>query len=192
MLGPWYWFTSGHSPQRATNPKTGGRLTQAPAGTNPTTGQAAVSFFNLVGVLDSCEFLCLQRVGGHGTLLNGKPSEFSALPSASISSLDFNNMSEVTVFFLLFAFRSACLDIGSSVLSFLYLCLARVCRPATTASLAVVSLLCSTFPPVVSRKKVCSPQWRRAGRELGECLLNTNLQLDMILSGNISSLFGRL
>ena len=33
-------------PARATNPKTGGRLTQAPAGTNPTTGQAVV-FFNL-------------------------------------------------------------------------------------------------------------------------------------------------
>ena len=31
-------------PARATNTKTGGRLTQAPAGTNPTTGQAAVYF----------------------------------------------------------------------------------------------------------------------------------------------------
>ena len=28
----------------ATHPKTGGRLTQALAGTNPTTGQAAVTF----------------------------------------------------------------------------------------------------------------------------------------------------
>ena len=44
MLGPWCRLTSGHPPQRATNPKTGGRLTQAPAGTNPTTGQAAVYF----------------------------------------------------------------------------------------------------------------------------------------------------
>ena len=33
---------SGHPPQRATIPKTGGRLTQAPAGNNPTTGQAVV------------------------------------------------------------------------------------------------------------------------------------------------------
>ena len=31
-------------PARTTNPKTGGRLTQGPAGTNPTTGQAAVIF----------------------------------------------------------------------------------------------------------------------------------------------------
>ena len=31
-------------PARATNPETGGRLTQAPAGTNPKTGQAAVIF----------------------------------------------------------------------------------------------------------------------------------------------------
>ena len=31
-----------HHQQRATIPKTGGRLTQAPAGTNPTTGQAVV------------------------------------------------------------------------------------------------------------------------------------------------------
>ena len=37
-------------PARATNTKTGGRLTQAPAGTNPTTGQGA-AFFNLVGDL---------------------------------------------------------------------------------------------------------------------------------------------
>ena len=33
-------------PARATNPKTGGRLTQAPVGTNPTTGQAVVIFLN--------------------------------------------------------------------------------------------------------------------------------------------------
>ena len=31
-------------PARATNPKIGGRLTQAPVGTNPTTCQAAVTF----------------------------------------------------------------------------------------------------------------------------------------------------
>ena len=34
-------------PARATNPKNGVRLTQAPAGTNPTTGQAAVYFLTL-------------------------------------------------------------------------------------------------------------------------------------------------
>ena len=38
-------------PARATNPKTGGRLTQETAGSNPTTGQAAV-IFNLD--LDDC------------------------------------------------------------------------------------------------------------------------------------------
>ena len=38
---------AGTPPQRATLPKTGGRLTQAPAGTNPTTGQAVVIFKNL-------------------------------------------------------------------------------------------------------------------------------------------------
>ena len=32
-------------PARATNPKTGGRLTQSPAGTNPKTGQAADIFY---------------------------------------------------------------------------------------------------------------------------------------------------
>ena len=34
-------------PARATNPRTGGRLTQRPAGTNPRTGQAAVIFLTL-------------------------------------------------------------------------------------------------------------------------------------------------
>ena len=33
------------TPARATNPRTGGRLTQRPAGSNPRTGQAAVLFF---------------------------------------------------------------------------------------------------------------------------------------------------
>ena len=44
MSGPWCCLTSGHPPQRATISKTGGRLTQAPAGTNLTTGHAVVIF----------------------------------------------------------------------------------------------------------------------------------------------------
>ena len=53
MPGLWCRLTSGHSPQRATISKTGGRLTRAPAGTNPTTGQAVVIFENLVPEVSS-------------------------------------------------------------------------------------------------------------------------------------------
>ena len=44
MPGPWCCFTNGHPSEWATTPKTGGRLSQAPAGTNPTTGQSVVIF----------------------------------------------------------------------------------------------------------------------------------------------------
>ena len=60
-------------PARATNPKTGGRLTQAPAGSNPTTGQAAF-FFNLVGDLTLWQVgtsLVFEVAGG---ISSGKPT----------------------------------------------------------------------------------------------------------------------
>ena len=60
MLGPWCCLTSGHPPQGATSSKTGGRLTQGPAGTNPKTGQAAVIFFSLT--VSSSSVSCQRSV----------------------------------------------------------------------------------------------------------------------------------
>ena len=45
------------------------------------------TFSTLVGVLESCEFLRLQRVGGRCILLNGKASELS-VPSTMSWPLD--------------------------------------------------------------------------------------------------------
>ena len=57
-------------PARATNPRTGGRLSQRPAGTNPRTGEAADSFFNTVGthvsILDFGGYVS-EVVRGSGT-----------------------------------------------------------------------------------------------------------------------------
>ena len=72
MLGPRRRLTSGHSPQ--------GRLIQkAPAGTNPTTGQAAV-ICNPGGVLKSCDAR-LRHVGGQFTVLDGNVSEVRTMCS---------------------------------------------------------------------------------------------------------------
>ena len=62
--------------QGLTNPKTGGRLTQAPAGTNPTTGSRPPLFFNLVGI-----FKLVGRAGGLRVDFNDDVSEVSSLCS---------------------------------------------------------------------------------------------------------------
>ena len=74
------------SPARATNPRTSGRLTQEPAGTNPRTGQATATFFNLVGVFKSCEPLGLQRVGDRCTSSDDELAEVSLSSVSSTSS----------------------------------------------------------------------------------------------------------
>ena len=105
----------GDQPQnwRATDPSTSGHQPHNWAGRR--------LFFNLVGVLESWEFLRLQRVGGHCTMLNGKASELSGLPSTmswprSVREARLHCVRGRIVFFLLFAFRSASLAVGSSVL----------------------------------------------------------------------------
>ena len=101
----------GDQPQnwRATDPSTSGHQPHNWAGRR--------LLVNLVGVLESCEFLRRQRVGGHYTLLNGKASELSGLPSTmswprSVCEARFHCVRGRNEFFLLFAFRSASLGIG--------------------------------------------------------------------------------
>ena len=66
------------TPRRATNPRTGGRPTQAPAGTNPRTGQAAVVLFNFERIFCVC------------IALEGDLSEVAyAVGGTSLAGLDF-------------------------------------------------------------------------------------------------------